>query len=324
MAPQTSTEAWDTAWTLTMRTDRGRLTNQNFDKTNTLAWARRMMMEMEEGGKEIKEDVEYDETPAEWLAGHKELNVQEVDIITAAFYRWRYVACPIVIAFDTEMEARKASGAIDVLTARSNNTMASIRNTVNATIWSAQTGLTMLGFQDIIADLPTTGTIGGINRATYSWWRNQYETTAITATTKTGDIFDLVRYMNSTWNTCSDGNEVPDVIFTTLAIYGAYQNLMSGTGYSRFEAKDPVKGIFNGNPSFNGAPVLYDRDIPASHMYFINSQYTKLKVQTGVNFSKTPFRSPYNQLSKVAFIVFSCQLICNQMRRNGVMTAITA
>ena len=43
----------------------------------------------------------------------------------------------------------------------------------------------------------------------------------------------------------------------------------------------------------------------------------------GQNFSKSPFRHNTNQLARVAFITVGLQLISNNRRRQGVLTALT-
>tara|TARA_Y100000034_G_C6881253_1_gene403857 strand:- start:1077 stop:2051 length:975 start_codon:yes stop_codon:yes gene_type:complete len=321
-AVQSTTEDWDNAWTLTMRVKRKRITDNISDRTNTLAYLRRSAVEFETGGKEIEEDIEHALGSAEWFGGHQSMNTNEYDFLTAAFFPWRYIAAPITISFDKEMESRAASGAIKLLEAKSRNAMKTIMDAVNSAIYGAQSGKSMLGLQDLVADAPTSGTVGGINRATHAFWRNQETSSTIDLDNLSGQFYDGVTNMQTQWNAASDGNESPDVAFTTLANYGDYQNILSSTGYSRFEAKDKTKGIFNGAPSFNGVPVLYDRDCSTDHLYFLNTEFIKLKVQTDVNFSKTPFRTPHDQFTKVAFIVFSCQLVINNPRRQSVMSVL--
>ena len=42
-------------------------------------------------------------------------------------------------------------------------------------------------------------------------------------------------------------------------------------------------------------------------------------MQNGMNFAKTPFREPANQMAKVAFIIVGLQLTTNNRRRQGVV-----
>jgi len=308
-----------------MRSERKRITDNVFDVPETFQWLRRFALEMETGGKEYAEAVEYEENTAEWIQGHQELNTDEVEIITKAFYKPRYVVVPITIAFDDKTEARKASNAMGLLAARTQNSFKTLRNQVNVAMWSAQAGVSMLGMQDIVADDPTTGTLGGLNRATLDVWRNYYSATATTFLTQTGTgVYDGIAAMNTAWNNVSDGGETPDGIFMPLDIYGSYQNAMSGTGYSRFQSTNKKKAIFNGKPAFNGAPIIKESNVAANHIYFLNTEFLKFKVQSGVNLTKTPFQSPYNQLSQVAFVVLGCQMTCNKLKRQGVLTAVTA
>ena len=58
-------------------------------------------------------------------------------------------------------------------------------------------------------------------------------------------------------------------------------------------------------------------------MYLLNSKYMKLKVQAGLNFAKTPFKEPFNQFAKVAFVVVGVQLTTNNPRRCGVASVLT-
>lgn len=323
MAVVSRTEDYDTAWTLVMAAKRKRLTDNYFNKSTALMWFRENAMETEPGGKEIQEDVEFAGVTTQAFSGHDILDTGEPDIVTKAYFPWRYYAAPIVIAFDTEMESRMAANVKSVLEVRTGNAMKSIRNMVETALFSAQSGKGMLGVQDVIATTPTSGTVGGINRATYSWWRNQYDATDIAMSTATvTNIFNGFKYMNDMWGNCSDGADEPSVIFTTQANAVAYQNIIASTGYARLEMADKKKGWMAGKPVFNTAPVLYSRQCPTGGMYFINSDYLKFKVQEGVNFSKTPFKSPHNQLSKVAFIVLSCQLTTNNPRRLGVISDI--
>jgi len=57
--------------------------------------------------------------------------------------------------------------------------------------WSDGTGNSskdLGGLQFLISTTPTTGTVGGINRATFSFWRNQQ-----TSGAKTTTAFDNLR-----------------------------------------------------------------------------------------------------------------------------------
>ena len=65
--------------------------------------------------------------------------------------------------------------------------------------------------------------------------------------------------------------------------------------------------------------MIGDRDCKSDQLYLLNTKYLKLKMQAGLNFAKTPFKEPSNQLAKVAFIVVGVELVTNNRRRQGLV-----
>ena len=331
MAATSTTETWDAAWTLTMRAKRKRLTDNIFDSYPTLAAFKSSGLEIESGGKEFQEDLMYGKNTGSWFDGYDTLPTDAVDGITAAFFPVRYIAVPITISFTEEQENKKSDAAQRLLAAKTEQSMLTARDTMNAAIYSAQSGKSMLGFQDIIADTPTSGTVGGINRATNTWWRNKSDATSTNFDNATANIYDGVSLMTSLWDECSEGNESPQFIFTTPTVGQAYRNVLSSTGYARTELNSSASqgvaktgGVGEGNSTpFYGAKVIADRDCASGKLYMVNTRFLKLKMLSGVNFTKTPFKENANQMAKVGFIVVGCNLTSNNCRRQGVVTTIT-
>ena len=321
MAATATSETWDAAWTLSNRVDKGRLTDNIFDATPLLDRMRRKgALETEVGGKEIQENLLYGTNTLQWFAGYDQLNTDAVDGITAAFAPWRYASSPITISFTEEQENKKRSSALSLLQGKTQQTTKSIMTSVNAAIWSAQSGKSVLGMQDIIADVPTTGTVMGINRANETWWRNQTNASGGNFNGTSGDFYTGLTAMSAMYNNCSEGNTEPDHIWTTLTLFGELEEILESTGYARLTGGSGSAGVDASKPKFRKSVVNYDRDCPANRMYFHNYEHLKFKVQKGVNFSKTPFQKPANQLAQVAFMVLGAQLITNNPRRLGVIT----
>ena len=331
MAATSTTETWDAAWTLTMRAKRKRLTDNIFDSYPTLAAFKSSGLEIESGGKEFQEDLMYGKNTGSWFDGDDTLPTDAVDGITAAFFPVRYIAVPITISFTEEQENKKSDAAQRLLAAKTEQSMLTARDTMNAAIYSAQSGKSMLGFQDIIADTPTSGTVGGINRATNTWWRNKSDATSTDADSISNNLSALVVRMTSLWDEVSEGNESPQFIFTTPTVSQAYRNVLSSTGYARTELNSSASqgvaktgGVGEGNSTpFYGAKVIADRDCASGKMYMVNTRFLKLKMLSGVNFTKTAFKENANQMAKVGFIVVGCNLTANNCRRQGVVTTIT-
>ena len=324
MAATSTTETWDAAWTLTMRAKRKELTDNFFDAYPTLDMFRSGgALVTDNGGKEIQCDLMYGSNQSQYFSGYDVLNTDAVDGITAAFYPFRYAAVPITINYTEEMENRKSDSAMKLLAAKTEQSMLSLRDQINSSIYSAQTGKAPLGFQDIIADAPGTSptTLGGITVSSNTWWKNKSNNaTADTSfvTISNSHFYEGMLRMSTTWNDVSEGNEQPTNIFTTNAIYADFEEIFEGTGYQRLSSKD-APGVDGRLPSFRGIPVQYDRDCGTGRMYFLNTKYLKMHMQAGMNFAKTPFKEPSNQMAKVGFIVVGLQIPTNNRRRQGVI-----
>ena len=329
MAATSTTETWDAAWTLTMRAKRKELTDNFFDAYPTLDMFRSGgALVTDNGGKEIQADILYAGNSAQYFSGYDVLNTDPVDGITAAFYPFRYAAVPITINFTEEQENRKREAAMSLLEAKTRQSMLTLRDQINSSLYSAQTGKAPLGFQDIIADAPgtTPTTLGGITVSGNTWWKNKTEDASGDTSFKTitgTNFYQGMLRMASLWTAVSEGNEEPTHVFTTADIYSSFEEVFEGTGYQRLSGKD-APGVDGRAPSFRGIPVQYDRDCGSGRMYYFNTNYLKMHMQSGMNFSKTPFKENANQLAKVAFITVGLNLVTTNRRRQGVITGITA
>ena len=328
MAATSTTETWDAAWTLTMRAKKKRLTDNISDAYPTVDRFRKAgIMETETGGKEIQEDLMYALGTSEWFDGFDVLSTDATDGITAAFYSFTYNATPIVISMTEERDSRKSDSAVKLLTSKTNQAMTKSFDTINAAIHGSSSGKSMLGLQDIVAE-GTSTTLGGISVSSNSWWDNQRKSGPNFDNQTASSIYDGPRDMGILWNSCSEANDKTNLIISSMTYYGQYESLFEGTGYTRFTSSGnrsgPNFGLgAEGDITFRGAPVIGDRDCVSDSMYLLNTKYLKLKIQSGLNFAKTPFKEPSNQMAKVAFIVTGVELVTNNRRRHGLMYNIT-
>ena len=327
MPASSTTETWDAAWTLTMRAKKKRLTDNIADAYPTLdRFKKAGVLETETGGKEIQEDLMYGLGTSEWFDGYDVLSTNATDGITAAFYSFKYNAVPIVISMTEENESRKGESAVKLLAAKTQQAMTKSFDTINAALHGAQSGKSMLGLQDVVAE-GTSTTLGGISVASNSWWDNQRRAGG-DFDSQSNNIYLGPQEMGLLWNSCSEANDKTNLIISSMTYYGQYESLFEGTGYTRFTSSGnrsgPNFGLgAEGDITFRGAPVIGDRDCVSDSMYLLNTKYLKLKIQSGLNFAKTPFKEPSNQMAKVAFIVTGVELVTNNRRRHGLMYNIT-
>ena len=179
------------------------------------------------------------------------------------------------------------------------------------------------GVQLIISTTPTTGSVGGINRATWSFWRNQQDTG-----TKTTNAFDNLRSaMRSNYNKCSRGGveETPQAWITTRTVFEGYESILLAN--ERIEYIDKKQGadagIKNTLLKFKGADGSFDEAAPSGNLYFFNNQNLKLCYLSGGWMKMYPKVDPANQLSNVHKVASFLQMGTNNSRRLGVVSAIT-
>ena len=322
---QTTSEVWDSRWSATRRTIAPETIDNVFEAYNALAFHRRRGMQMVDGGgKEIQVILESSTGTAEAFDGYDPLSKSPVDPFESAFYKRRYYAVPIVLDDTTNWENSGEEQIFDLLDALGSNALNSLLKAINEDLLGAQTGKTMLGYQDIIADAGT-GTVGGINSSTSSFWQNQKYTTAKTFTDQNNNVFDGFLAWNTLMDDCRKQGGRNNALVTTYSIAAAYRTALASTGYAETRLSS-VKGVNGAEfPSYMGAELVADNDCASLHTYAVDTDSIKLRVMKQANFKKTPFVSLQSngQLGQLAYMVAGVQLTTNNRRRSGVATQIT-
>jgi len=299
--------------------------DNTFEAYKALAMHRKRGMQMVDGGgKEIQVILESSAGTAETFDGYDPLSKSPVDPFESAFYKRRYYAVPIVLDDTTNWENSGEEQVFDLLDALGNNAMNSLLKAINEDLLSAQSGKTMLGYQDIIADAGT-GTVGGIDSSSSTFWQNQKYTTSKTFTDQNNNVFDGMLAWNTIMDDCRKQGGRNNAIVTTYSIAAAYRTAIASTGYAETSLSN-LKGVSGPEfPSYMGAQVVADNDCAALHSYMVDTDSIKLRVMKQANFKKTPFVSLQSngQLAQISYMVAGVQLTTNNRRRSGVATAIT-
>ena len=322
---QTTSEVWDSRWSSTRRTVEPKVIDNIFEAYKALAMHRKRGMQMVDGGgKEIQVILESSTGTAEAFDGYDPLSKSPVDPFESAFYKRRYYAVPIVLDDTTNWENSGEEQVFDLLEALGSNALNSLLKAINEDLLGAQTGKTMLGYQDIIADAGT-GTVGGINSSTSSFWQNQKYTTAKTFVTQNNNVFDGFLAWNTLMDDCRKQGGRNNALVTTYSVAAAYRTALASTGYAEHRLSN-LQGVSGAEfPSYMGADLVADNDCASIHTYAVDTDAVKLRVMKQANFKKTPFVSLQRngQLAQLAYMVAGVQLTTNNRRRSGVATQIT-
>ena len=134
---------------------------------------RKGFKEEADGGRVFEYGVEFAENTNFHSYGEMdELDTSRIQVFDAARYDQKICAGTVVFS---ELELLRArDGKIDLMAEKMDNGRDShIADMNRQLLGSASTGTDINGVQVIISSTPTTGSVGGINRATYSFWRNR-------------------------------------------------------------------------------------------------------------------------------------------------------
>jgi len=268
------------------------------------------------GGRTIVRELDYAENSTfKYYSGYESLDVSASETLSAAEYDWRQAAVAVTIS---GLEKRQNSGdaaVINLLASRITNAMRTMSNKVSEGIYSDGTGTSgkqIDGLQAIVADSPSTGTVGGINSATYAFWRNYFNSAATSA----GNIKTR---MNNAFNSLVRGNDRPDIIVADNNYYGFYQDSLQDQ--QRFTDDSRAGAGFTNLVYMGNVPVILDggSGISSNHMYFLNTDYLFFDVHQDAYMTPLDGRVPTNQDAEVFPVIFQGNLTCSNRELQGVI-----
>jgi hypothetical protein len=278
----------------------------------------------EDGGLVIEEPIEYAENTTFRSYGDLDtLDTTRVDVFDAARFEWKQPSCGTIVF--SELEKNKCSGdsaKIDLVARKTKNGKSTANAVLNRMIvngdGTGNGGLDCNGFANLISSTPTTGTVGGINRATFSFWRNRQ-----TSGANGGTAFDNLRgAMRTLYNSCSKGasTEHPtDFLFDQTSFEGYEKTLVTN---ERFTDKSLGEGGFKNEVlKFKGARTTFDEDMPAATCYVLNDR--NLFFRYLVWMKAFPAVDPANQFAEIVKVLTQGQLTIDNPRRLGVITSIS-
>lgn len=170
------------------------------------------------GGRLIYEELSFAENAnAGYYSGYDLLPVAAQDVISAAQFDIKQAACPVVISGLEMLQNAGPEQMIDLLTSRIDVAESTMKNLICGGLYSNGTGFggkEIVGLDAAVPLDPTTGVYGGIDRATWTFWRSKIKNVANTTT--------LQADMNGLWASLQRGTDRPDLIIADNVVWQAY------------------------------------------------------------------------------------------------------
>jgi len=196
---------------------------------------------------------------------------------------------PVVIANIEQTLNQGDEQVIDLLEAEFDSQAQSLMQVMSTNLWTGTgVGNSWDSIYNAADDGTNFSTYGGLSRTTYTTLNGYYLASAGALTlAKMATAYDAVQI----------GNDTPDIIATTKALWSTYESLLQPTvragytqnGYPKMNAFGmvPTTAAMAGQAGFDvlffrGTPVVKDEQIPSGKMFLINTNYFGFK---GINIS---------------------------------------
>ena len=273
------------------------------------------------GGTEILEGLSYDNNLTfKWYAGMETLDVAPARVVDSASYQWKQAAVAVTISgLEADVINSGSERIKDLVSERVTVAESTMSNGISAGIYSDGTGSNgkeIGGLQYLISPTPNTGVVGGIDPATFDFWRNQVET-GVTAAT------DIQAKMNLLWYKQTRNRDKPDLITFDDVFYGFYESSLQTI--HRITNDNLANAGFQ-NLAYKTATVILDGGLdgnaPASTGYFLNTKFLKFRPHSKRNM--VPLmgeRYSVNQDATTKLIVFAGNLTMSNRELQGTLTA---
>lgn len=294
----------------------------NFFKSNPLLVYMKERQKTFPGGHKIVEPLIYGN-----ISGIKSYSLYDTITydttipISAAEFQPKNIVAPIIISKDEELQNAGETQVLSMLQSKIEIVQETLKATVTSMLYGDGTGNGGKDLTGLAAAVSNSGTYGGIDRSTYTWWQakvlSNHATTPGTAATLS--LEKMMRMFLS----LSDGNDQPDVLLCGIATWLEYHKLMESNIDVQTTVGKRMADYGFQTLEFMGKPIMADPNCPEGTIWFLNSKYLNWRVHKDANFKVTPFRNDDTRLAKKQEILLTGNLTINNCRKFGKLVDIS-
>ena len=179
---------------------------------------------------------------------------------------------------------------INLLEARIGNLERSMENSLASSLFSDGTGSSSKeigGLQLVVADAGT-GTVGGINSSTHTFFQNK----EATATSSAFSTANIQSDMNGLYIQLVRGTDAPDLV---VAGSTPYTTFLATLQTLQRVADSRLADLGFTAVKYLNSDVVYDSNCAATRMYFLNTNYLRLETAAGRDFVPGDAKESINQ-----------------------------
>ena len=266
-------------------------------------------------GRDIVRELEYaDNGTVQFYSGYETLDVSPSDVLSAAVFDYKQLAGNVSISGLEQIKNSGTEAIINLLEARINVLEKSMMNSLSTSLYSDGTGTSgkeVGGLQLLVADAGT-GTVGGINSSTFTFFQN----VQTTATSSAFSVANVQTDMNTIYLQLVRGADSPDLVMAGTNAYTAF--LGSLQAIQRITSDDMARSGFTSLQYLN-SDVVFDSACNTNRMYFLNTDYLRLEVAASRDFVPGEAKMSVNQDSLITPMFWSGNLTCSNRALQGVI-----
>ena len=296
------------------------------------------------GGRTIVQEINFaNNTTFVWYSGYQTLNINPSQVFSAAEFPIRQAALAVSISGLEELQNSGEEAIIDLLEGRVENAEQTFMNGLSQGIYGdgSVTG-SINGLQLLVAASPTSGTVGGIDRSQWPFWRNR----VFDASSDGGgavNAANIMQYMDSLWVQLARGRDYPDLIVADNNMYRFYLQAMQAIQRISIDGSAPdlaesgfmslkylnsdvvLDGGFQGQsddplPFQTSSSTDALGGVPTGYMYFLNTNYIHFRPHSQRNMVPLdPDRFSVNQDAMVRILGWAGNMTISNAFLQGVI-----
>ncbi len=243
------------------------------------------------------------------------LDTTPQDGLTRDQWLWAQYAATVTIDGFTERVANAGDSKLeDILEAKKMQAEESLALLLEQHMFQASPGAKDI--QSLATIVANTGTVGGINGTTSTWWESQIVTSGSFAAQGRSDL-------TNNWNTISVQNPIggPEMLVSDQNSFQYYESSL--VSQERF-TDNKLVDIGIENLKFKATPWTWSPQATSGTIYLLHSKGIEFIVNSDTDMLVTPFVTPTNQDARTAKILLACCLTTGNRRKLGKNTSITA
>ena len=248
------------------------------------------------GGNVILQEIMYNDSTTNntnSYSGYEVLNVGQNSPISPAQFSITQYASAISISGLEMIQNSGKEAIIDLLDGRMSVAEAQLMNRIGGDVYldgTGNSGKNLTGLGAAVPDAPSSGTYGGIDRATFSFWRS-VKYSGVTDGGSAVSASNIQGYMDSLAVRLIRGTDKPDLIVADNNYYKLYLQSMQSIQRVTDSASSAAGAGF-ASLKYYGAGMASDVVLDggvgsaatANHMWFLNTKYLFLRPHADRNF----------------------------------------